>query len=141
MKIALQIVLCLILTYFINIENFNGQNKLDSILLNTPSLQSVGVKAENYKLQIILTRVITSPLGDKKFETSEFNVCDTNYFYPASIVKLPASIFALEKLNELETFGVNLNSNLNIDSCYTCQKKLTIYSFNNDSIASIGEFI
>ena len=78
---------------------------LDSILLSNPSFKKVISEPQKYKLQIIFSQVIKDSTGKKSFINQSFNLNDSLYFYPASLVKLPTSIFAIELINELKKFG------------------------------------
>ena len=72
---------------------------------------------DKYELQIIYTRVINKE--DKKIlKTYTYNENADKYFYPASTVKFPAAVLALEKLNELNLEGVNKFTHLSIDSVF-----------------------
>lgn len=114
---------------------------LDSILFSNPTFKKVSTAPQKYNLQIIFSQVIKDSTGKKSFITQSFNLNDSIYFYPASLVKLPSSIFALEILNELKKNGVDKNTRLIIDSSFSCQKKLIRDNSTNDSLASIASFI
>jgi hypothetical protein len=114
---------------------------LDSLLLSNPLFKKVYSQPQKYKLQIIFSQVIKDSTGKKSFITQSFNLNDSLYFYPASLVKLPSSIFAIELINELKKNGVDKNTRLIIDSSYSCQKKLIWDYSTNDSLASISAFI
>lgn len=60
----------------------------------------------SYKVQIIYTSV---NLQDTTFVTYQFHVDEQAYFYPASTVKLPITILALQKLNELKSQYPEIN--------------------------------
>ena len=60
----------------------------DSVLFKRPELARVASMPGKYKLQVICTEAQSDASGVKGFHTSKFNVNDTTYFYPASIVKL-----------------------------------------------------
>ena len=113
----------------------------DSLLTNSPALSKVGNDPEKYKLQIICTKVERDTLGHPLFKTDHFRLRDSSYFYPASIVKLPASIFAAEKILQLSRFGITMSTDVKIDSTFQCQSQLDVDTYTNDSTASIGEFI
>ncbi|UBM57372.1 class A beta-lactamase-related serine hydrolase [Marinilongibacter aquaticus] len=55
-------------------------------------------KAEEYKIQIVYTPIDENGRFQK---TQFFNYQPDSYFYPASTVKLPVALFALEKLKTL----------------------------------------
>jgi hypothetical protein len=113
----------------------------DSVLFKTPELARVALEPEKYKLQIICTEVLHDEEGQVHFNTSMFHVRDSAYFYPASIVKLPAAIFACEKINHLADRGVTMQTELRIDSSFHCQSRLHADPYTNDSTASVAEFI
>jgi hypothetical protein len=60
-----------------------------------------------YKLQIIYTQINRDSLQNPHFVVHQYNVSDEKYFYPASLVKLPVSLLALEKLNTLKLDSLN----------------------------------
>ena len=102
----------------------NAQNKnlLDKIIRENyqqllPAIQNL----EKYEIQIIYTKIEKDENGKKKLQTFSFNENSNKYFYPASTVKFPAAILALEKLNDLNISGVNKFTHLSIDSVYENQ--------------------
>jgi hypothetical protein len=56
---------------------------------------------EKYKVQIMYTRIDRNQKNEPHFKTYRYRVNSTDYFYPASTIKLPAIIVAFEKLNKL----------------------------------------
>jgi hypothetical protein len=60
-----------------------------------------------YKLQIIYTQINRDSLQNPHFVVHQYNVSDEKYFYPASLVKLPVSLLAFEKLNTLKLDSLN----------------------------------
>lgn len=61
-----------------------------------------------HEVQIIFTDIVRN--GDSvSFIDYNFQLDDDNYFYPASTVKLPAAILALEKLKALNDKGIQIN--------------------------------
>ena len=113
----------------------------DSALFKRPELARVASMPGKYKLQVICTEIQSDASGVKGFHTSKFNFNDTSYFYPASIVKLPASIFAAEKVRTLQKYGVEMETDVLIDSSFQCQSRLYRDTYTNDTTASIAEFI
>ena len=73
--------------------------------------QSVISNPEN-KVQIIYTQIDRRKNGKARFTDHYFNVSDSSYFYPASTVKLPVAILALQKLNELKIPGLDKSSTM-----------------------------
>lgn len=71
-------------------------------------------KKEEMKVQIIYTQIDRGKKAKNKvkFTNHTFNLDAGNYFYPASTVKLPVAILALQKLNELKIPGLDKNSTM-----------------------------
>ncbi|MAJ31845.1 MAG: hypothetical protein CMC18_04210 [Flavobacteriaceae bacterium] len=72
------------------------------------TIQEIISQPEKFELQIRYSR--RSTMDDTEFEDYHFSYApkdEKHYFYPASTVKLPATIFALEKLNEFENVNRN----------------------------------
>lgn len=72
------------------------------------SIQEIISQPEKFELQIRYSR--RSSIDHTEFEDYYFSYApkeEKHYFYPASTVKLPAAIFALEKLNEFENINRN----------------------------------
>ncbi|TAD92393.1 MAG: hypothetical protein EAY75_02760 [Bacteroidetes bacterium] len=67
------------------------------------------------KLQIIYTQINRTAKGTPVFTHHYFNL-SPQYFYPASTVKLPAAVVALEKLNNLRVNGLNKFTTMLTDS-------------------------
>ena len=54
-----------------------------------------------YDVQIVYTQINRDAQNRPSFKTYRYQVDKDRYFYPASTVKLPAVLLALEKLNGL----------------------------------------
>jgi len=63
--------------------------------------------SENLNIQIVYTKVDRLKKKKYAFTDHTFNLNPDNYFYPASTVKLPVAILALQKLNELKVAGLD----------------------------------
>ncbi len=92
-----------------------GKNPLDtfmaSILAKYPQFfDAIMKKKEELRIQIIYTQIDRGKKRKIKFTDHFFNLDPDNYFYPASTVKLPVAILALQKLNELKIPGLNRNT-------------------------------
>ena len=60
-----------------------------------PSISIVKKNLKDHKIQIKLTVI-----DEEENINYDFNVDNENYFYPASTVKLPIALLAIEKVNE-----------------------------------------
>lgn len=78
---------------------------------NASSFQHI-LSNPDHKIQIIYTQIDRKRNGKPLFTDYYFNVNDSSYFYPASTVKLPVAILALQKLNELKIKGLDKNTTM-----------------------------
>lgn len=80
-----------------------------------PAIARVMAHPEVYELQIRYTRVIRE--GDSvRFEVHDYRVDPERYYYPASTVKFPVAVLALEKLASIDTLDRNTRYYIEGDS-------------------------
>lgn len=87
-----------------------------------PELQEVFKHTGKHELQVLYSSVSRDGKGRISFQDANYKVDDSMYFYPASTVKLPVAVLALEKINEIQDSGIQITKN-------------TEYHFLNDSIS------
>jgi hypothetical protein len=136
-------VLLILLTAF----NWYGKandpdNVLIQLLKSNPELfGNILENAEKYKLQILYTQIDRDKNNNPRFTSYSYRLNKTDYFYPASTVKLPAAILALEKLNNLHITGLNKYTSLKIDSAFSHQTGVNTDSTSENNLPSIAHFI
>jgi hypothetical protein len=86
------------------------KNLLDSLLLSDTSaiMRKVLSDPDRYRLQIVYSQTDYSKKNSTITDYS-FRLRPTEYFYPASLMKLPLSALALERLNNLKIEGLDKN--------------------------------
>jgi hypothetical protein len=78
-------------------------NILEQLLLAHPEkFKKLTDHPEKYRLQILYTQIDRDAHNKPHLTTYSFRADTNEYFYPASTVKLAASVLALEKLNALK---------------------------------------
>lgn len=77
------------------------------------------------EVQILYTQIDRDEHNMPHFRSYSYRLNPNHYFYPASTVKLPTAIFALEKLNELHIKGLTKTSAMITDSAFAGQTKVT----------------
>ncbi|HRH48081.1 MAG TPA: serine hydrolase [Panacibacter sp.] len=124
-----------------------GQPKTDTLLQNILSVnsnklfQQVLQQKDSFRLQIIYTQINRDKHNNPSFKNYYFNTDSNLYFNPASTVKLPLAILALEKLNNLHIKGVNKYTALQIDSNYQNQTVVRFDSTAQNNLPSIAHYI
>ena len=77
--------------------------------------------AADRRIQILYTQIDRDKNNVPTFRSYRFRVNADEYFYPASTVKLPASLLALEKINQLKIKGLTRKTPMLSDSAYEGQ--------------------
>lgn len=124
-----------------------AQPKTDNLLIKllqqdtSAAVRKVISDPQAYRLQIIYTQIDRDKHNNPSFKNYNFNVDPSNYFNPASTVKLPLALLALEKLNNLHIKGVNKYTTLQIDSSYAKQTTALTDSTSENNLPSIAHYI
>ena len=86
---------------------------INEILKNfKPEFPNIFSAPDKYKLQIIYTQVNRDRNNVPELETHTYRLKPREYFYPASTIKFPIAVLAMEKLNSIE--NVDQYTSLNI---------------------------
>ncbi|HEX2606217.1 MAG TPA: serine hydrolase [Flavisolibacter sp.] len=109
----------------------NGSSLLESILDHPDSFQ----------YQIIYTRIDRDKKNRPSFHHFYFNVDRSRYFNPASTVKLPTALAALEKRNTQLPQEVTLYSAMLTDSSYAGQSRVETDTSSADGLPSLANYI
>ncbi|MCX6337276.1 MAG: serine hydrolase [Bacteroidetes bacterium] len=110
-------------------QNNMGAN--DSLLVelmkqNPNYLTSLLADPGQYRIQILYTQINRDKNNIPHFKDYSYRLNANEYFYPASTVKFPLSVLALEKLNNLKIAGLNKETTAIYDSVTARQE--TIYN-------------
>ncbi len=115
---------------------------LDSLLrVGLPTHAKLLASPKKYKLQIIYTRITRDKDNKPSFKNYYWNVDSNKFFYPASLVKLPVSIMALEKLSTLKENHIDKNTTMITDSVFACGKKVFKDTTAENRLPSIAHYI
>jgi len=93
------------------------------------------------KVQIVYSKIDRRKNGKPQFTDHYFNVSDSSYFYPASTVKLPVAILALQKLNELKIPGLTRNTTMISEAGYSGQSEIYNDPSSPDGRPTIEHYI
>lgn len=133
-------VLCFIIIGCSPIHRLPLERALSS---KNKKIKTVIDKLAKHDLQILFSEI--NKQGDSiTFKDYNFQVNDSNYFYPASTVKLPIAILALEKMNTNALINKNTEFNIEGDSVKTTFsneiKKIFAVS-DNDAYNRLFEYL
>ncbi len=92
------------------------------------------------EVQILYTQIDRDENNMPHFRSYSFNLKPKRYFYPASTVKLPTAIFALEKCNQLKISGIK-EASMQTDSSFAGQTKVSVDTSAENGLPSISNYI
>ena len=98
------------------------ENFLENLFAKYPQyFGSILQNKDAYKVQVIYTQIDRKANNDPVFTTYDFNVNPGNYFYPASTVKMPVALLALEEIKKLKDKGITRNTSMITEAAYSGQ--------------------
>lgn len=107
----------------------------------SPLLKKVLSHPDIYRYQIMYTQIDRDKFNSPYFKTYRVNVDRNRYFNPASTVKLPTALVALEKLNNLKIRELNKYSDMITDSGFRRQTKVLQDSSSESGYPSVANYI
>ncbi|HWZ14368.1 MAG TPA: serine hydrolase [Mucilaginibacter sp.] len=115
---------------------------LKNLLVSHPELFNhiLNHPAHN-EVQILYTQINRDKNNVPHFTAYSYRLNANHYFYPASTVKLPTSIFALEKLNELHIKGLTRKTTMKTDSSFAGETKMLADTTSTSGLPSIENYI
>lgn len=118
------------------------EGSLEALLNSQPGrFGTVMQDPDKFRVQILYTQIDRDAGNRPHFKTFVYNVDPAVYFYPASTVKLPASILALEKINRLKVEGLNRDTTMLTGSAADYQTTAETDESSPGGLPSIGHYI
>lgn len=135
----------LFLLLMLNVTAFAQQPDtvfLKNLLQSHPELFSGILNHPTHnEVQILYTQINRDKNNVPHFTSYSYRLNANHYFYPASTVKLPTAIFALEKLHELNIPGLTMSSVMKTDSSFEGETKMTEDTSSINGLPSIENYI
>lgn len=115
---------------------------LESLLKQYPQyFENILDNRKDLNVQVIYTQVNRGANGIAALKNFYFNVNPAHYFYPASTVKLPIVLLALQKLNELKGKGIDRNTAMITETSFSGQTSVYNDPTSPDGKPSIAQYI
>ena len=127
-------------------KNFSVQTKPDTIFLRgllkqNPAFNNIFLHNDEYRVQIIYTRIDRDKKNMPRFQDFTFNNNKEIYYYPASTVKLPIALLALQKLKELNIKGLDKNTTMITDSAFAEGQQIFNDATSADGRPTVAQYI
>ncbi len=110
----------------------------DLLQIKTDEFKTILSNPRKYEIQIIYTQINHKENGQAELIQHQYQLNPKQYFYPASLVKLPLSVLALEKCNQLNIpSGTPMITLAN----HHCQKEVSVDSSAINYKPSIANYV
>ena len=96
---------------------------------------------DKYRLQILYTQIDRDKKNHPKFTIFGYRINNSEYFYPASTVKFPASALALEKINNLKIKGLTKETVMLTGAEYERHTPVAKDSTAENGLPSVAHYI
>jgi len=107
----------------------------------SPLIQDILNDADGHDIQILYTQVNRDSSNRPHLTEYEYGVDAEKYFYPASSIKLPGALLALEKLATLSVPNLNRNTSLRIGCSHDSQTAVDVDNTAPNSKPTIAHYI
>jgi hypothetical protein len=119
-----------------------GNNFFADLFQKNPGVfDQINEHRNEWNVQIIYTRINRDKNNNPSLKTFHFNKENARYFYPASTVKLPAALLALQKLKELQIKGLDRNTTMLTQAGYGAQTGVYNDPTTPDGKPTIAQYI
>ena len=123
-------------------DQFNTDLFIENLLKQYPSrFDSILKNRVDWNVQVIYTSIDRKNDGSSRLTNHYFNMDSPRYFYPASMVKLPVTMLALQRLNELKEKGIDKNTTMITESADKSQTMVFNDPTTKDGRPSIAHYI
>ncbi|TDX01149.1 serine hydrolase [Dinghuibacter silviterrae] len=129
----------IILAACLSVISARGQGFLDKLMSRYPAYFDTALReSDSLGIQIMYTQIDRSRNNTPVFKDFFYHVDTGRYFYPASTVKLPVALLALERLHEL---GIDRNTTLLTETGYEGETPASNDPTSPDGRPTVGQYI
>lgn len=114
---------------------------LTQLISADTSLRYEVAHRDSLEIQILYTRIDRDSLNQPHFTSHGFGLDSSSYFYPASTIKLPIAVMALEKLQDLKSYKVNKFTTVFHDSAFSGQRPIRFDPSAETGLPSMAQYI
>lgn len=107
----------------------------------SPQLKMIFQHPDSFRYQIMYTRIDRDKSNQPHFKYYYYNVNKDVYFNPASTVKMPLAVLALEKINKLKKYRINKYTTMLTDSSFSGQSNVLNDTSAENNLPSIAQYI
>ncbi|MDR6564205.1 MULTISPECIES: serine hydrolase [unclassified Arcicella] len=141
LSVQLLTILLLVISSSIQAQQLNTE-LLPKLLATKPEqFKEIIDNADKYRVQILYTQIDRDKKNRPTFTSYGFRINNTEYFYPASTVKFPASVMALEKINKLNIKGLTKETPMFTGAEYERHTPVTKDSTAENGLPSVAHYI
>ncbi|OJJ20034.1 hypothetical protein BKI52_16300 [marine bacterium AO1-C] len=117
-------------------------NLIESLMKANPAwFGKVLRNPARYEVQILYTQINRDKNNKPIYKDFTYRVNPQAYFNPASAVKLPLSLLALEKMHQANLLGVDKYTRMGTQATYKCQKNVAGNKPNDPQYPCLARYV
>jgi hypothetical protein len=129
-----------------HLKSTDSNSKTDAFLANLlhaypKYFDTILANQKTWQIQVIYTQIDRDERNKPSFKHFYYNINPSQYFYPASTVKFPAAVLALQKLNALHIKGLDRNTTMITEAEYSGQTRVYNDPSSADGRPTIAHYI
>jgi len=119
------------------------QDPLREIIHGADPLVKTMIVDSSHEIQIVYTQVSRDRAGTPHLQSFYINRDDDRYFYPASTIKMPVAFLALQRINELNKEGgqIDMFTRMEIDAAGPNQSEVQLDSSSATGYPNVAHYI
>lgn len=122
--------------------SFSQTNLMEKLMKSRPYWFGKILKnPAKYEVQIVYTQINRDKRNKPVYQDFGYRINPKAYFNPASTVKLPLSLLALEKMHQANLLGVNKFTRMGTKARYKCQKDVKANQPNDPNYPCLARYI
>ncbi len=126
----------------VSAQHVNHKKMVQKLMKSQPEhFKKILDNPEKYRVQVLYTQIDRDAQNKPHFTSYGYRLNAQEYFYPASTVKLPTALAALEKLNNLNLPGLNKYTPMLTDSAYSRQSAAKTDTTAENGLPSVAHYI
>jgi Beta-lactamase enzyme family len=114
---------------------------VENLLAGNAFFDSILQHRKALKVQVIYTQIDRAANNEPVFTSHLFNIDSADYFYPASTVKMPVALLAMQAVHEWSLPGLDKNSSFITEAAYSKQTPVYNDPSSPDGRPTIAQYV
>lgn len=136
------IIVCAVSLILLNVSAIAQTNLIENLMKARPYWFGKVLKnPAKYEVQILYTQINRDKKNKPVYKDFSYRLNPRAYLNPASVVKLPLSLLAMEKMHQANLLDVNKFTRMGTKATYKCQKTVKANKPNDKAYPCLARYV